>query len=197
MLKKVTINSVTPNTSPKFVKTQALTYTREGSPEKTWEMIIQHDSVHILVNKVDSKELLLVKQIRPPVLHKYPSSKGVVIEACAGIIDKYPDLHENPEIRAALIAEEEVHEELGYKIPDTAVLRSLPPYLSSVGTAGNMCYPFYCEVTDSMFVGQQLESSEDIEVLHIPHDNIKSMLTINHTDATTRYLLQWFLINKA
>ena len=48
MLKPVTIESVTPNAAPKFVKTQFVNAARDGQ-EFGWEMIKGHDSVHVAV----------------------------------------------------------------------------------------------------------------------------------------------------
>lgn len=198
MLEPVFIHKVTPNDNPKFVKTEAIHYTRGSKLAKTavWERIVSHDTVHILVNNIDTKELLLVKQVRLPVLAKGNHVDGVTIEACAGIIDKYLSVYTSPLNRAQLIAIDEVREELGYLTVSTR-LTKLPLYINSTGGSAATAYPFYCEVTDADYLGQQLEDSEDIAVLALPYSEVKEFLAnTTNTDASTRYLLQWFLLNK-
>ena len=149
MLKPVFIHGTTQNDNPKFIKTETVTYTvgdKLGTKQR-WERIKSHDSVNILVNKTDTKELLLVKRVRIPVLVNNPDTDASVIECCAGIIDKYKYLDKVPKRRAWTIAVDEVREELGYKL-DPYHLMDLPQFFSSVGSSGSTCYPFYCEVTD-------------------------------------------------
>lgn len=195
-LKSVRIEEVLTNTNPRFVKTQALKYTREGQPTKTWEMTVGHDTVHVLINKTDSQEILLVKQVRPPVLYRSPETCGEVIEACAGLVDKYSELESTPSERARMVAAEEVHEEVGYSIEPNKLL-TLPTYYGNVGMSGITCNPFYCEVTDEDYVGQKLEPSEDIEVFPVAYEDLKVFVeNTTNTDATTRALVQWFINNK-
>ena len=196
-LKKVQIVEAVDGLQPQFMKLPTrLKYQREGEDARFWEMSNGHDTVHVLVNKVDSGEILLVKQIRPPVLHKHPDTQGIVFEACAGLIDKYEEYAQVPIRRARMVASEEVHEEVGYKVRFQDLV-GLPTYMSNVGMSGGTCYPFYCEVTDADFIGQKLEPSEDIEVFHLKYNLVKAFLEqTTNTDATTRNLLQWFLISK-
>lgn len=191
MLKKVTLTTVRDLAVPHFIKPKLVEYTREGITG-FWECVEIFNSVHILVSKTDSKELLLVKQVRIPVLANNPGTSGEVIEACAGIIDKYPDLP--IEERVKLIAIEEVSEELGYQISEVTPL--FQPK-SSVGLAGGNQYMFYAEVTDEMFVDQSLEPDEDIEVTAIPFNEAQNFVgSSSNTDATTLLLLHWWLLNK-
>lgn len=194
MLKKVEITGIRENKTPKFLKTQLVEYKREGDKPGTWEMSLFPDTVHILVRNTDMDELLLVQQVRVPA--RVRGNHVSTIEACAGIIDKYPELANQPSQRASLIAIEEVREELGYSI-DVERLEVLPTYISGTGSSGGTCHPFYCEVTNEDFKGQQLEESEDIEIVVIPCKDARKFLTeFTNTDATTRSLVQWFLLNK-
>jgi len=190
----VFIHGSEPLTNGKFVKTNLITYVTgdKFGPKQQWEAIEFPDSVHILVNNTETEELLLVKQVRIPVLVNNPDTTGEVIECAAGIIDGY---HEhNPEMQAKLIAVDEIKQELGYSVTDEH-LRALPPFLSSVGMSGNTCHPFFCEVTNAHFTGQELQANEDIEVVRIAYEDVYEFLrTVQNTDATTRMLVQWFML---
>jgi len=191
-MKPVTILTIENNADPKFIKTQAVTYER-GDTIAVWEKTKTHNTVHVLVKNTDTNELLLVKQTRIPVLVEQPETRGITIEACAGIIDCYPDFANEPAMQARMVASAEVKEELGY-LCEPETLTVLPPYIGSTGGSGSTCYPFYCEVTNDQFVGQHLGDDEDIEIfpLRIPEVRVFLENTTN-IDATTRYLLYWYL----
>ena len=197
MLKPVFIHEIKKEIQPKFTKLpDEVTYTRGDKlgPKHHWEMSGGlGGSVHILINKTDSHEILLATQVRVPILVKYPDTNGICYEAVAGLIDKYDEIADLAS-RVRLIASEEVHEEAGYKVaPEDLV--ALPAYLSNVGMGGSTAYPYYCEVTDADFIGQQLEDSEDIEILAIPYEELRYFLqTCTTTDATTRALILWFIL---
>lgn len=194
-LQNVNIIAVESGLDPVFIKKpDRITYQRDGDSPAYWEMVNGMDTVHILINKTDSQEILLAKQVRPPVLVRHPETGGICIECCAGMVDKYP--YSPPEVRIPRIASDEVHEEMGYDVYLDDLV-ALPTYLSNVGMSGSTCHPFYCEVTDEDFIGQKLEPSEDIEVVAIPYTELPAWLsTCTNTDATTRQLVQWFLLNR-
>lgn len=54
----------------------------------SWEILESHSTVHILVDNIETKEILLVKQPRIPVLLRDQSQLGLCVETCAGLIDK-------------------------------------------------------------------------------------------------------------
>lgn len=194
MLKKVTIVQVVPNREPKFVKTQKVLAVRDGdntgeSTNVDWEMVNTHDTVHIMVDNTDTKELLLVRQVRIPVLVNDDSFDGVVYEACAGIIDKDISIDE--------IAREEILEELGYDIPisDITFFKQIK---SSVGSAGRTSHLYFAEVKEQYKVNEGGGiHGEDIEVVRIPYNEVDEFIvnyTI-HTDAVTLLLImQWLRI---
>lgn len=193
-MKPVFIHNIEPISNPRFIQTESVTYTacNKLGPKQTWERIKSLNTVHILINKTDSKELLLVKQVRIPVLVNNLDTDGVVIECCAGLIDKYPDMPHNERIKQ--IAIEEVIEETGYRPISIKFLRS---YYTSVGSSGNTCNMFYAEVNDSTYVGQQLEPTEDIEVLNVPYNRLPLFLeSTPNLDITTTMMMQWFILNK-
>lgn len=191
MLKEVVILGSEPIITPKFIKTELLNISRDGQ-KLQWEMVKSLPTVHVLVNNIDSKELLLVKQVRPPVLYNRNSIGGECIEACAGLVDKYNHLDELTQ--TYLVAKEEIHEELGYATNNVVRLKTI---LSSVGMAGNKLHQFYAEVSDKDYVGQALEPTEDIEIVKVPHVDVLNFInTTSNTDSTTIMLLQWWLLNK-
>lgn len=191
MLKKVTIVQVVPNREPRFVKTQKVLAVRDGddtceSTNVDWEMVNTHDAVHVMVDNVDTQELLLVKQVRIPVLVNDNSLDGVVYEACAGIIDKDISIDE--------IAREEILEELGYDIPisDISFFKQIK---SSVGSAGRTSHLYFAEVSEKHKVNEGGGiHGEDIEVVRIPYNEVDAFImdyTV-HTDAVTLLLImQW------
>ena len=201
-MKKVFIHDISDTTEHKFVKPAKLAkYTVGNKFGKThfWELMTEpKDTVHVLVLDTSSSSILLVKQVRIPVLVNQPNiENGEVIEACAGIIDKYANDGLSDLDRARAIAVDEVHEELGYQI-NSSMLNTLPYMLSNVGMIGSINYPFFCTVDDSLFVGQSLQDGEDIDIIKLDASKasiLTFLSTENRTDAITKYLLQWFLIN--
>lgn len=188
MLKKVTIDKIRENDQPNFVKTQAIEYSREQD-NGIWEMILSKDSVHILVDSVDTKELLLVKQVRVPVLVKNPEGNGECFECCAGLIDK--------DLPIVQIAKEEILEELGYEVPIDRLI-PVKNYKSSVGTQGTNVYTFNCIVRaeDKVSEGGGLDS-EDIEIVRIKHHKVMEFIkSTDNIDATTLFLLINWLYGK-
>ena len=197
-MKPVFIHKQEPLVEPKFLTkdAQLVTYTRGDKLGKQhqWEVGTGHDTVHILVNNIDHNELLLVKQIRIPVLINQSDHSGEVIECCAGLVDKYNSCTDDYRIPKTAI--EEMHEELGYLVP----IKRLVPItttLNAVGTKGSKSHHFYCEVADTDYIGQKLSPDEDIEAYSLDYIDVFPFLNeVTNTDSTTRMLLQWWLLNK-
>jgi len=186
-LKKVTIISKEDNKEPKFIKTMSVKVKRDGGEEFYWESTKQMDSVHILVDNIETKEIILVKQVRIPVLLNDDSKNGEVIELCAGLVDKNCSLEQ--------VAKEEVEEEIGYDVP-LKNITSHKVFKSSVGTSGTNAYTYFCEVTENMKVseGGGLES-EDIELIKIPYQEVSQYFDSDiHTDAITTCIVNEWLI---
>ena len=191
MLKKVDILRISDLITPQFIKPQLVSFTRDGDTME-WETIKTHDSVHILVENREDGTLIFVKQVRVPVLARNPGTDGVVVECCAGIIDKYPELEESE--RAHRIAREEIREELGY---DTLLsdIKPVKQLKSSVGTSGSTAHAFYAEVKPENFIGQQTSIFEDIEVVEIMYSDVEEYLAQADTDPMTMFLATWWLRN--
>ena len=184
MLKEIKIIKESPLGEPLFLKPGSITYTVDDGEEAYWEMIKQHNSVHILVNNITTNELLFVKQVRIPVLVNNPETDGTVIECCAGIVDK--------NISLAEIAIDEVREELGYDV-DILSVQHVRTLKSSVGSAGSTGTAFYVEVEDCQYIGQQLSLFEDIEVIRVPYEDVEEITENATTDAMTLFLTYWWL----
>ena len=184
-LKEVKVNLVANNAKPKFVKTSAVTYERDGK-EAIWEMVDSHDSVHVLVDNTETEELLFVKQVRIPVLVKNPRD-GACIECAAGIVDKDIPLIE--------IAMEEVSEELGYEVQPMNIMK-VKSYKSSLGTQGTNVTAFMCQVTeeDKISEGGGLPG-EDIQIIRVPYEDVPSYIFAQENiDATTLFLVtSWMM----
>jgi UDP-sugar diphosphatase len=136
-IEKFTLN---PLLDPKFISTSLATYEQNGI-EKSWEIVQAHDSVSILIYHTEHKKFILVKQFRPAV---YVNNKvGMSIELCAGIVDKKLTLQE--------IAQEEIEEECGYRVP-LEKIEKITSFYTSVGFAGSKQTLYYAEVEESMKV---------------------------------------------
>ncbi len=193
MLKNIEVISKTPAKEPRYIKPIMVEYKRAGDDEiLTWEMVEAHNSIHIMVDNTQTKELLFVKQVRIPVLINNPETDGKVMETCAGLIDKDKTVIQ--------IAKEEVLEEMGYDIPLENIM-PLRRLMSSVGTKGGYTECFTATVDESMKVsaGGGLKD-EDIEVVRIPYSDAlefvyaKGKYAQVMTDSTTAMLvLDWFL----
>lgn len=189
MLKKIKIIETVENTSPKFIKTILVKSIREDNVEISWEMVKNSGSVHILVDNVETKELIIVKQIRIPVLFNDDSKEGVVYEVCAGLIDKNKSNIE--------IAKEEISEEIGYEIP-LENIQYLKTLKSSVGSSGSSSHVYLAEVEEKYKISEGGGiSNEDIKVVRIPYNSVESFLEQEiHTDAMTQFLMYYWLFKR-
>lgn len=188
-LKKVYIISKEDNKKPKFIKTQLIKAKRGDGEEFFWESTKQMDSVHILVDNIETKEIMLVKQVRIPVLINDDEFDGEVFELCAGLVDKDCSIKQ--------IAKEEVLEEMGYDV-ETNTIKEIKKLKSAVGTSGANSYSFTVDVTEDMKVskGGGLDN-EDIEIVRIPYSEVNNFLNgKSHTDAITMFVLtRWTISN--
>jgi UDP-sugar diphosphatase len=160
------IDSVEPLTNPNFIKPIKINYTLKNS-KKTWEAVISHDSVSILLYHTQKKAFVAVKQLRAPVLNANKID-GMMYELCAGIVDK--------NLLHVEIAKEEILEECGYDVL-VKNIEKISSFYTSVGISGAQQTLFYCEIDETMRVnaGGGL-ADEDIEVIFIPIDEAKEFM---------------------
>jgi UDP-sugar diphosphatase len=189
MLKKIKIIEVYDDHKPKFIKPIMVKTIREDNEEILWEMVKSNGSVHVLVDNIETNELMIVKQIRIPVLFNDNSKEGVVYEVCAGLIDKNKSTIE--------IAREEIIEEMGYEIPIENI-EYLKTLKSSVGSSGSSSHMYIATVEEKHKVSEGGGiSNEDIKVVRIPYNNVESFLKEEfHTDSTTMFLIYYWLFNR-
>jgi UDP-sugar diphosphatase len=157
--------SLNPLVDPKFISTSLAIYEQNGL-QKSWEIVQAHDSVSILIYHTGQKKFILVKQFRPAVYVN--NEEGMSVELCAGIVDKKLTLQE--------IAQEEIEEECGYKIP-LGNVEKITSFYTSVGFAGSKQTLYYAEVDESMKVsdGGGIEG-EFIEVISLSIEDAKRFI---------------------
>jgi UDP-sugar diphosphatase len=190
-LMNIKIDEVIKNDAPKFVKTKLIKASREDGKIINWEMIEAHSSVHVLVDNIETNNIMIVEQVRVPALVN-GKGDGICSEMCAGIIDKDYSIEQ--------IAVEEVIEEMGYKVELEDII-PVRKYLSSVGTQATDVNTFRVTVTEDMKVNEGGGlPSEDIRIRNIPYSDVADFIfgigkykEVN-TDATTLYLMSiWML----
>lgn len=204
----------------KYIKPYRMNFIQDGR-RRTWDGILAHDSVSILLYHSEKKSLLLVKQFRPVVYYSklrklgiirsvtdspvesneidLPSSEiGETLELCAGIID---GVQTNPKLYAV----QEVLEECGYKINEDS-LHLINSFYSSVGLAGTEVTLYYAEVHENQKVpnagGGLHEEGEYIEVIEWPVSRIEELFqygtSSTHQQPTSLsllYAIMWFKQN--
>uniref|UniRef100_A0A0V0GD76 Uridine diphosphate glucose pyrophosphatase NUDT14 n=1 Tax=Triatoma dimidiata TaxID=72491 RepID=A0A0V0GD76_TRIDM len=178
-------------------------YTQGGKP-KFWDLVEIHQSVSVILYNWERDCLVCVKQFRPGVYlnsipkeerlneidtNKYPSSLGMTIEFCSGIVDKKESLRK--------IAVDEIKEETGYVV-DEVSLREVQSFRSAIGISGDITTMFYIEITDQqkLFPGGGIEE-ELIEVIELSMDEAKEILQHPSPVVPVEFLygLRWFFTN--
>ena len=198
----VFVHDVSKSVDPKFIKPPStVTYTMNDKLSKKyyWEMNTEaHDTVHILVNDLSKQCLVLVKQLRIPVLVNQPNilteykgsvRSGLTVELCAGLIDKV--YHEDKIQNAFETAKIEVLEELGYNVDENLFIETIS--LGNIGQSASLTYLFYATVTEDDYVGQQLGEHEFLAPIYIKYDDIANYISASNTDNTTKLALLSFI----
>ncbi len=184
MKNEITDFRLQPLTNPNFIYSYLARY-KQNEIEKSWELIKAHDSVAILLYHTQKDSFILVEQFRPAV---YNSNKnGITLELCAGIVDKDLSLQE--------IAQEEIEEECGYKVPLENISK-ITSFYTSVGFAGSNQVLYYAQVDESMKVSEGGGiDGELIEVVAIPTAEAKEFIYNENIAKSTGLMfafLWWF-----
>ena len=182
------IDSITTLENPLFIKPIKINYTLKGE-QKEWEAVISHDSVSILLWHKEKDAFVIVKQLRPPVLHSNKRD-GMMHELCAGIVDKNASNIQ--------IAKEEIFEECGYDVP-VEQLEKVSSFYTSVGISGASQTLYYAELDESMKAhdgGGLIE--EDIEVVYLPREEAKAFMFDESYQKTPGMMMAfyWFFDTK-
>ena len=176
--------TITNLTDAKFVKPIRINY-RQNSRNKSWEAVLTHDSVSILLYHTTKKAFLLVKQFRAPV---YMNDKNYpfTYELCAGLIDKDTSLVQ--------IAKEEIDEECGYNV-DVMNIEKITSFFTNVGISGGKQHLYFAEIDESMKVHEGGGIHDEfIETVYLPLESSKEFL-YDETKAKTPGLMfafYWF-----
>jgi UDP-sugar diphosphatase len=160
------IDAITELKNPQFIKPILINYTQKGF-KKTWEAVVSHDSVSILLYHKEKDAFVLVKQLRPAVLNANHTD-GDMYELCAGIVDK--------ELSNKEIAKEEILEECGYDVP-LQNIQKISSFYTSVGISGAEQTLYFAEINKAMksSEGGGL-AEEEIEVIYLPVKNAKAFM---------------------
>ncbi|KAK7015182.1 Nudix hydrolase 14, chloroplastic [Halocaridina rubra] len=200
--------SVEPMTKSNFVHPYRMHYKQNGR-KKIWDLVMQHESVAIIIYNTDIKKMIFVRQFRPAVYFsnvrqvdpdcksvdttKFPGDSGFTLELCAGIHDKDQSLLHD--------AKDEVLEECGYDVP-LEKFEKVITYRSGVGVTGDLATLFYVEVTNDMKLasgGGLEDEGEMIDVVEMSIPEVRALLQKDQVPSPGGFLfgIMWFLQNKA
>jgi 8-oxo-dGTP pyrophosphatase MutT (NUDIX family) len=145
----------------KFLRSILTTYIDSSGVVREWESFerVNCKGIVAIVPLTDNKEVLLIRQFRPPV-------NGYVIEFPAGLNEKEGTLEE--------AARRELLEETGYYAKDMIYLTEGP--LSS-GASGEILTAFLARGLEFKGLGKR-DDTEDIEVLRIPMNELHNTLSV-------------------
>lgn len=154
--------------------------------EQTREVYNRGNGAVILLYNTTKKTVILTRQLRIPTWFN-GNTDGMMIEACAGMLDD-----KNPEECIRIEAEEET----GYTL--SKVEKVMEVYMSP-GSVTEILYFFVAAYSDTMKTsegGGAENEQEDIEVLEVPFEEAKAMITNGKIkDAKTIMLLQYAQIH--
>ena len=177
-----------PLNDTKFVHPVKITYIQNGTP-KQWEAVKSFDSVAILIYHEDKDAFLVVKQFRPPVFLN-DKNKLCTYELCAGLVDK-----DKP---YAVIAQEEIDEECGYKVPLDKI-EKITSFYTNVGVSGGKQTLYYANINESMKAheGGGIHD-EEIETMLVPVEEFRAFIYDEEKAKTPGLMFSffWFLDNK-
>ncbi len=172
----------------KFVHPVKITYNQNGCA-KTWEAVKSFDSVAILIYHEDKDAFLVVKQFRPPV-YLNDKSKLCTYELCAGIVDKNKPYD--------VIAQEEIDEECGYKVP-LEKIEKITSFYTNVGVSGGKQTLFFATINETMKAhdGGGIHD-EEIETMFVDVKEFKAFIYDEEKAKTPGLMFSffWYLDNK-
>jgi len=144
----------TPCWTGHYLASEMIHYRLANGKEHAWESFHRTgcNGIAAIVPFTRNKEVVLVRQFRPPV-------NSYVIEFPAGLNDRNEDLID--------VAMRELWEETGYKAGQMTFLVSGP---LSAGASSEILSVFLAEEL-SLSDGSQTDHLEEIEVIHIPKDD--------------------------
>jgi ADP-ribose pyrophosphatase len=149
----------------KFLRFVLTKYIDSSGAIREWESFerVNCKGIVAVVPVTDNKEVLLIRQFRPPV-------NGYVIEFPAGLNDKGDTLEE--------AAKRELYEETGYIAREMIFLTEGP---MSSGASGEILTAFLAKGLEFKGVGKR-DETEDIEVLKLPMVDLYQKLEALHSE---------------
>ena len=135
----------------KFLRCVLITYIDSSGTQREWESFerVNCKGIVAIVPVTDKREVLLVRQYRPPV-------NGYVVELPAGLNDRGDTLEK--------AAQRELLEETGYTAQEMIFLAEGP---SSSGASDEIITAFLAKGLEFKGPGKK-DETEDIEVLKVP-----------------------------
>lgn len=143
------------------------------------EYLVKQDAVCVCIFDYELENIYVVKQYRP-------GCDGYLYEIVAGLIDE----GEEPK-QAAL---RELREESGFDVDDihTFLEMEIPQYVSPGYTTEKLYYFCARLKKDAVPKEQELDESEDLELIKMPIDKIKKI----SNDTKTLFSIMYFLGEK-
>ncbi|XP_030749054.1 uridine diphosphate glucose pyrophosphatase NUDT14-like [Sitophilus oryzae] len=186
-----------------------LKYT-QNNRNKSFDVFLERNGVIIILYNKTNDVLVLVKQFRASVyfqnidecerltlnrkidVSKYPAHLAFSLEFCAGLDDK--------SLPPENLAQEEILEECGYKVPIESLER-ITNFCNLSETTGARTTLFYCEVTEDQRVhegGGCSEENENIQVVEMKVADVIKYASQSYVCSPVNFLycLNWFLYHK-
>ncbi len=152
-----------------------------GQLRKEFEILRKRDAVAVLVEVLESKELVLVKQFRPALIDK---ADPWLTEVVAGGIDDGETAEE--------AARRECWEETGFRPNE---LMKIGSFFPTPGITDECIHCFLAKASEKDSTPGQsglLGEHEDIQLIRLQPNDVRDYLT-QCTDAKTMICLQWYL----
>ena len=145
----------------KFIRFETIHWQDKNGIKRKWEVverIIGADAVMIIPWISQTRELIIIRQYRPP-------AKGYVYEFPAGLIDPGED--------AETAAVRELIEEAGYR---GEIISIIPPTFNTPGLSGETVFNVYMDIPAGQIPQAFPEGSEDIEVILLASEKIEEFI---------------------
>ncbi|KAL3083185.1 hypothetical protein niasHS_010987 [Heterodera schachtii] len=196
-----------------FIRPMRMNFRRRGR-DLYWDMALEHDNVAALIFHTERKQLLFVKQFRPPVFvnvvrslpenknkslaevrwENYPIENGCTVELCAGLMDepgKTPLEH----------MKKEILEECGYRV-DESNIRPIRRYVTGISLSGAIQHLFYVELDESMWEpkagGGNEHEGEFIQNVFMDIGEAEELLEKENLGSPPSFLfaISWWVLNE-
>ncbi|XP_066251515.1 uridine diphosphate glucose pyrophosphatase NUDT14-like [Euwallacea similis] len=182
----------------------------QASKPRSADVFLERNGVVIILYNKTKDVLVLVQQFRPSVyfqsipetervnlgtnieVSKLNPKQAITLEFCAGLEDK--------DIPSEKVAQEEILEECGYKVPVKS-LEKVFKYCNLSETTGAQTTLFYCEVTEDQRISEGGGSAiehEIVKVIEMKVEDVVKYVSQSYVCSPANFLfaLNWFLYHK-